>query len=146
MTATSEHCTSHSGCVEESRVELDSGVVVGELVSEGELVAGEMSAGESKYAGLGEQQAESHAGKTNAGEVDAEDQVAAMEAVNSAETGTSKLVVGREKILYREWVQVQADEGPSKFVYIQNRVTLFAIQLHTALILPMLHFSTGESG
>ena len=70
MTATSEHCTSHSGCVEESRVELDSGVVVGELVSEGELVAGEMGAGESKYAGLREQHAEPHAGKMNAGEVD----------------------------------------------------------------------------
>ena len=135
MTATSEHFTSLSGCVEESRVELDSGT---ELVSEGELIAGEM--------GAGEQQAELHAGKMNAGEVGAEDQVAAMEAVKSAETGASELVVGREKILYREWVQVQADEGPSKFVYIQNRVTLFAIQLHTALILPMLHFSTGESG
>ena len=132
ITATSEHCTSHSGC----RVELDSGVVAGELVTEGELVAGEMGAEESKYAGLGEQQAESHAGKMNAGEVDAEDQVASMEAVNSAETGESELVVGREKILYREYVQVQADEGPSKFVYIQKRKTLFAIQLHTALILP----------
>ena len=82
----------------------------------------------------------------NLGEVDAEDHAfIAMEAVNSAETGASELVGGREKILYREWVQVQ-DEGPSKFVYIQNRVTLFAIQLHTALILPMLHFSTGEPG
>ena len=97
-----------------------------------------MVAGESKYAGLqGEQQAaELHAGKMIAGEVDTEDQVAAMEAVNSAETGTRELVVGREKILYREGVQVQ-DEGPSKFMYIQNRVTLFAIQLHTALILPI---------
>ena len=122
MTATSEHFTSLSGCVEESRVELASGI---ELVSEGELIAGSMAAGESKYAGLGEQQAELHAGKMNAGEVDAEDKVAAMEAVNSAETGASELVVGREKILHRELVQVQADEGPSKFVYIQNRVTLF---------------------
>ena len=113
---TSEHFTSLSGCVEESRVELDSGVVAGELVSEGELVAGEIGA---KYAGLREQQApESHAGKMNAGEVDTEDQVAAMEAVNSAETGASELVVGREKILYRELVQVQADGGPFKFVYI----------------------------
>ena len=135
MTATSEHFTSLSGCVEGSRVELNSGVVLGELVSEGELVAGEMSAGESN-AGLRKQQAELHAGKMNAGEVDAEDQVAAMEAVNSAETRASELVVGREKIPYRELVQVQANEGPSKFVYIQNRVTLFAIQLHTALILP----------
>ena len=124
------------GCVEESRVELNSGVVVGELVAERELVAGGMVAGESKYAGLGEQQTEPHAGKMNAGEVDAEDQVAAMEAVNSAETGASELVVGREKIIYRELVQVQADEGPSTFVYIQNRVTLFSVQLHTALILP----------
>ena len=102
----------------------------------GELVAGEMGAGESKYAGLREQQAEPLAGMMIAGEVDAEDQVTAMEAVNSAETGASELVVGREKILYRELVQVQEDEGPSKFVYIQNRKTLFAIQLHTALILP----------
>ena len=97
MTATSEHFTSLSGCVEESRVELASGVVV---VSEGELVAGSMVAGES-YAGLGEQQAELLAGM-NAGEVDAEDQAfIAMEAVNSAETEASELVVGREKILYR---------------------------------------------
>ena len=86
MTATSEHFTSLSGCVEESRV---SGL---ELVSKGEFVAGEMGAGESKYAGLREQQAEPHAGKMIAGEVDAEDQVAAMEAVNSAETGASELV------------------------------------------------------
>ena len=145
MTATSEHFTSLSGCcVEESRVELASGI---ELVSEGESIAGSMVAGESKYTGLqGEQQAEFHAREMIEGEVDAEDQVAAMEAVNSAETGTSELVVGREKILYRELLQVQADEGPSKFIYIQNRVTLFAIQLHTALMLPMLHFSTGESG
>ena len=34
-------------------------------------------------------------------------------------------------------VKVQADEEPSTFVYIQNRVTLSdSIQLHTALILP----------
>ena len=110
MTATSEHFTNLSGCVEESRVELDSGVVAGELVSEGELVVGEM--------GAGEQQAELHAGKMNAGEVGAENQVAAMEAVNNAETGSSELVVGREKILYRELVQAQANESPSKFVYI----------------------------
>ena len=53
--------------------------------------------------------------------------------MNSAETGASELVVGREKILYRE---LEADEGSSKFVYIQNREMLFAIQLHTVLILP----------
>ena len=117
----------------------------GELISEGELIVGSMVAGES-YAGLGEQQAELHTGMMNLGEVDTEDHAfIAMEAVNRAEPGASELVVGREKIRCREWVQVQ-DEGPSKFVYIQNRVTLFAIQLHTALILPMLHCSTGESG
>ena len=109
MAATSE---SVSVAVEESRVELDSCAVAGELVAEGELVAGEINEGELKYAGLGEQQAEPLAGKMNAREVDAEDQVAAMEAVNNLETGASELVVGREL------VQLQADEGPSKFVYI----------------------------
>ena len=111
MAATSE---SVSVAVEESRsVELDSGAVAGELITEGELVARE---GELKYAGLGEQQAESHAGKMNAGEVDAEDQVAAMEAVNSAETGASELVVGRELVQ----LQAESDEDPSEFVYIRS--------------------------
>ena len=103
MTATSEHYfTSLSGCVEESRVS---------VVSEGEFVAGSMvSAGESKYAGLREQQAEPHAGKMIAGEVDAEDQVAAMEAVNSRETGASELASGwkRENRLQR------IDASPSR--------------------------------
>ena len=93
--------------VEESRVELDSGVIV------------------------------------LAGDTYAEDQVVGMEAVSSAVDGASELVVGREDMSNshnRELaapVQVQAvDDGPSTFVWIQNRVMLFAIQLDTALILP----------
>ena len=49
-----------------------------------------------------------NAGKMFAGEVDAEDQVAEMEAVNSAETGASGLVVERKKILYREYIYIGA--------------------------------------
>ena len=70
-------------------------------------------------------------------EVNREDQVAVMKAMN---VGGSN---GREKVPYNSDselappVQVQANEGPSTFVYIQNRVTPFAMQLHTVLILPV---------
>ena len=77
------------------------------------------------------------------GEMRAEDQVAAMEAVSSAVDGASELVVGREDMSNshdRELavpVQVEAvDDGPFTFVFNQNRVMLFAIQLDTALIIP----------
>lgn len=57
----------------------------------------------------------------------AEDQVDAVEAVDSAVTGASELVVGREKILQphdRELasasVEVEADEGSLSFIYIQT--------------------------
>lgn len=91
MTATSVF-ESVSVAIEESRLELVSGVVIGELITEGEMVAGETGAGESKYTGLKE---EPLAGQ-KAREVDAEDQVAAMEAANSAAAGASELVVGRK--------------------------------------------------
>ena len=79
------------------------------------------------------------AGEVHAGEMCAEDQVAAMEA------GASELVVGREdtsnshdrELPTPVQVQVQAiDDGPSTFVFNQNKVMLFAMQLDTALILP----------
>ena len=87
----------------------------------------------------GDLAAELDARKTNggelAGETYAEDQVAPMEAVN-----INELEVGRENDHDRELaapVQVQAvDDGPFTFVFNQNRLTLFAIQLDTALILP----------
>ena len=75
-----------------------------------------------------------------------------MQAVNSAVAGASELVVGREKFQNnhnREFaasVQVQADGGPSTFVYVQNRLPLFAIQLHTVLILPATYQRLDESG
>ena len=72
-----------------------------------------------------------------------------MQAVNSVIAGASELVVGREKLQDREFVapvQVQADGGPSTFVYIQNRLPLFAIQLHTALFLPATYQRPDESG
>ena len=56
-----------------------------------------------------------------------EEAVAAMEATNFPATGASEY---QDRELATP-VQVEADEGPSTFVYIQNRVTLFAIQLHT---------------
>ena len=80
------------------------------------------------------------AGEVYAGEMCTEDQVAAMEAVNSAVDGASEPVVGRENMSNsrdRELpapMQVQAvDDGPSTFVFNQNKVMLFAMQLNTAL-------------
>ena len=83
------------------------------------------------------------AGEVYAGEMCGEDQVAAMEAVSSAVAGASELVVGREDMSNshdRELaapVQVQAiDDSPSTFVFNQNKIMLFAMQLDTAFILP----------
>ena len=177
--------------VEESRIELNSGVVVGELVAElerelvAELEVRELDTKEMNERKLvaelevrevdpremnerkmvaelevreldqremdlvaeldarGMNGGELVAGEVYAGEMCAEDQVAAMEAMNSAVDGTSKLVVGRENMSNsrdRELpapVQVQAvDNGLSTFVFNQNKVMLFAMQLDTALIIP----------
>ena len=110
-----------------------------------ELDAREMNGGDlvAELDARGMNGGEQVAGEVYAGEMCAEDQVAAMEAVNSIVAGASKLVVGREDMFDshdRELaapVQVEAvDDGPSTFVFNQNRITLLAIQLDAALILP----------
>ena len=74
----------------------------------------------------------------------AEDQVVATEAVNSAVDGASEPVVEREDMSNSHdkelpapvQVQLAVDDGPSTFIFNQNRFTLFAMQLDTAVILP----------
>ena len=110
-----------------------------------ELDAREMNGGDlvAELDARGMNGGEQVAGEVYAGEMCAEDQVAAMEAVNSAVAGARELVVGREDMFNshdRELaapVQVEAvDDGPSTFVFNQNRITLLAIQLDATLILP----------
>ena len=124
---TASDFTSVSVALEESRVELDSGVVVGELVAESEVR--ELNKRETMNGGKpipefdarGMLVAEQDTGETHAG-----NQVAGMPAVNSPAAGASELVIGSwEKMPNnhdRELtasVQMEADEGPFIFIYIQ---------------------------
>ena len=120
--------TSVSVALEESRVELDSGVVVGELVAESEVR--ELNKRETMNGGKLIPEFDARGGmlvaEQDTGETYAEEQVAAMQAVNSSAAGASELVIGSwEKMPNnhdRELaasVQVEADEGPFIFIYIQ---------------------------
>ena len=121
-----------SVAVEESRVELDSGVVVGELVAESEVR--ELNEREIMNGGKlipefdagGMLVAEQDRGEVHTKETHAGNQVAAIQAVNSSAAGASELVIGSwEKMPNnhdRELaasVQVEADESPFVFIYIQ---------------------------
>ena len=114
--------TSVSVALEESRVELDSGVIVGELVAESEVrEPNEREIMIPEFDARGMLVAEQDTGETYA-----EEQVAAMQVVNSSAAVASELVIGSwEKMPNnhdRELaasLQVEADEGPFIFIYIQ---------------------------
>lgn len=86
----------------------------------------------------------------HSGEMYTGNQVAAVEAVDSAVAEASELVVGREILPNKHDrelavpVQVEADRGAFAFVYLQNKMTPFTIQFDSAFILYLLHHS--ESG
>ena len=121
-----------SVALEESRVELDSGVVVGELVAESEVRELNereiMNEGKliPEFDARGMLVAEQDRGEMYTKETHADNQVAGMPAVNISAAGASELVIGSwEKMPNnhdRELaasVQVETDEGPFIFIYIQ---------------------------